>query len=369
MLDDLHTGGPVHRGGGGTRIGRTGHEFRPDAAGHVGTGQRRCLSAHFREPEREIEVVDRDIPVRMRDQQPRPDHLRIIAGHVRDREIEGPAGGEPSGQSPALDAGDALAHAIDGADRVSRGQQVRVHPGEVRRIEPFGEQLHERGSAARHQRQGFRVGRDRIHEVHERAAGRQTGFIGHRMRGLDHRDRPSGIEPITCVAMLRDDEGALDSGPEHIERARHHGRRRLAHREGEARREAPFSGQPAAHALAASGGIERGAESVEQKAPRVRYCLHGKPAIRRTRSGSVVGSRPDCRGQDPRPGQAFTGSIPITPPLSVSRRWRRPAASACPSPAHRAHERGRRGYPRTHRARPPPGSTIPRFPPPRAAPA
>ena len=274
MLHHIDTRRPVHRGGGGARIGGAGDDLGANVARRLRAGERGRLPPHLRQPRREVEIADLEVRAPMRDQRPRSDDLRIIAGHVRDREVEGAARGDALREASSLDARDALAHPVHGADREALGQQVLVHPCEVVGVEPFRQDLDERGGAARCERQHVRAGGDGVDEVEQGPAGREAGLVRHRMRGFDDLDGPARIEQAAGVAVLGDDERAFDAFSEHVERPGHHGRRRLAHREGETRGER----RPLARSLGDSAARNRG--HLNERRPLLRPATAGAVAWR-----------------------------------------------------------------------------------------
>ena len=174
VLDDVDAGRPAQRGDGGPCIGGPGDHLGQYATRRFRAGKRWRAPAHLHQPRRKVEIADREVLARMRNQQPRPDYLGIIARYVRDREIEGAARGDALCEPASLDARDAFAHAIDRADRMALGQQVFVHPREVRSGESVRQDLDERGGAARCQGQHVRLGGDRVDEVDEGTSCRKA---------------------------------------------------------------------------------------------------------------------------------------------------------------------------------------------------
>ena len=198
------------------------------------------------------------------------DDARIVAGHVGDRQGDQPRLAAGMGEAPALDLRQMLAHAVDLADAGAAAQHRLRHGLLVGKRNALGRQQPVGRAATGNQRQHEVVRPGRFGERDHLRRRRQPVFVGQRMPGLDHRDRP-GVERIAVAG----DRDAGEPVGGHVMRLRVMGDRGGGHR----------------------GGSLAGGE--DDDAPRRRRKMRGENARRmRRRNGRL-----EDRRQVPRPSR------------------------------------------------------------------
>ena len=218
----------------------------------------------------------------------RADYGGVVPRHVRDQEAHEARRMAGRAQSPALDCGEMLAHGVDLADGGARAEQGAGDRLLVRQLDACRRQREQRRPAARDEAEREIVRAEGLRQSEDARRGRAATGVRHRMRRLDHLDRPRRH----AVAVAGHDEAFEGARPMIFDRLRH-ARRRLAgaHDHGAARGR---RGQMRRHVARRPGAGEGCVQQAAQE--RSGVFAHAAPCQSRSPTSSAPQARAGATG-------------------------------------------------------------------------